>query len=91
MRHSLAEQTLSRILAYLDGLGVEPTREVMQDALALVAEAIERIPSVGSPDEAELFEAVMERLPQHFSLPEPLLPPATPPLARGSIHYRKSR
>lgn len=91
MRKSLAEQTLSRILAYLAGLGVEPTQEVMHDALTLAAEVIERVPSVGPPDEADLFQAIMERLPEHFSLPEPLLPPATPSLSRGSIHYRKSQ
>lgn len=87
MARSLAEEAVSRVMQYLAGLGVEPTRDVMSEALALVGEVLDTMPSVGTPDAAAVFGEIMDRLPQRLNLPEPLLPPAVPPLARGSIRY----
>ncbi len=87
MTRSLAEEALARVMQYLVGAGLSPTTDLMREALQLVSEVLEAAGPVGSPDPATFMTEVMDRLDQRFPLPDPLLPPATPPLERGSIHY----
>jgi len=87
MARSLAEEAVTRVMQYLIGAGLTPTTDLMRDALQLVSDVLEDAGPLGLPDSAEFMAEVMNRLPERFSLPEPLLPPATPPLMRGSIHY----
>lgn len=87
MARTLAEEALTRVMQYLTSAGVTPTADVMRDALQLVSEVLDAAGPVGTPDSQTLIAQVMDRLPERFSLPDPLLPPASPTLTRGSIHY----
>lgn len=80
MGQTHCEQVLSRVLAYLAGMGMPVTREVSMMALQLVNEAL-------AQDEQDLYAWVMERLPRQFTLPALELPPLAPPVNRGSIGY----
>lgn len=76
------EVALTRVLAYLR-LGRMPiTREVMIEALALVQEELREEEQL-----QPLLQGLMLRLPAHFALPNPALPPVCPPMHRGSIQY----
>lgn len=79
---TLSEHALARVLAYLRLCGIPLTREVMLEALGLVHKALAE--DGGSED---LLARVMDRLPRHFSLPEPRVPIAHPNLQRSSIRY----
>lgn len=81
MGQTQCEQVLSRVLAYLSGMGMPVTREVSMMALQLVNEAL------AQDDVQDLYAWVMERLPRQFALPELELPPLAPPVNRGSIGY----
>lgn len=87
MARSLAEEAVSRVMQYLASAGVTPTTDVMRDTLQLVSEVLDAAGPLGTPDPATFMAEVMNRVAERFELPEPLLPPAAPPLARGSIHY----
>lgn len=76
------EIALSRVLAYLRLARMPITREVMLEALALVQSELREEERL-SP----LLEGLLARLPAHFTLPDPALPPVCPPLQRGSIQY----
>lgn len=84
---TLAEEAVSRVMQYLTAAGVQPTADVMRDAVMLVGEVLGRAGMVGQPDATAILAQIMEQVPQRFPLPEPLLPPASPPLRRGSIAY----
>ncbi|MDX5363252.1 MAG: hypothetical protein LPJ91_03755 [Pseudazoarcus pumilus] len=84
---TLAEEALSRVMQYLVSAGISPTPDVMREALQLVSEVLDEASPVAEPDAPMLFARIMDLLPERFSLPDPLLPPASPPLERGSIHY----
>lgn len=87
MARSLAEEAVSRVMQYLSSAGVTPTTDVMRDTLQLVSEVLDAAGPLGTPEPAAFMAEVMNRVEERFALPEPLLPPATPPLTRGSIHY----
>lgn len=87
MTRTLAEEALSRVMQYLVSAGISPTPDVMHEALQLVSEVLAEASPVVEPDGTALIARIMDHLPERFSLPEPLLPPATPPLERGSIRY----
>lgn len=74
-------------MQYLSATGVEPTRDVMTKALALVGEVLSRNDVIRHAQASEIFAEVMRAVPERFNLPEPLFPPASPALRRGSIHY----
>ncbi|MDR4494790.1 MAG: hypothetical protein AB7P17_15755 [Nitrospirales bacterium] len=80
MARSLAEQMLSRICDYLTAMGVELTREVTTQALALVEQGL------ASKNEDPL-RFVMTRVHDHFSIQNPELPPTVPPITRGSMSF----
>lgn len=82
MNTTLSEHALARVLAYLRLCEIPLTRDVMLEALGLVQEALEE---EGTSE--DLLERVMDRLPRHFSLPEPHVAIAYPGLHRGSIRY----
>lgn len=75
---------------YLTSAGVTPTPDVMREALVMITEVLEEASPIGTPDSTALIAEAMNRLPARFSLPDPLLPPASPPLERGSIYYGES-
>lgn len=79
---TLSEHALARVLAYLRLCEIPLTREVMLAALGLVQEAL-------AEDGAsqDLLVRVMDRLPRHFSLPDPRVPITYPNLQRSSIGY----
>ena len=79
---TLSEHALARVLAYLRLCEVSLTRQVMLEALGLVQEALAED---GMPE--DLLVRVMDRLPRHFPLPDPHVPPAYPELQRSSIRY----
>ena len=81
MGQTQCEQILSRVLAYLNSMGMPVTRDVSMAALRLVEEAL------AQDDDQDLYAWVMARLPQQFSLPQLELPPLAPPVNRGSIGY----
>ena len=83
MSTTLCEQLLSRVLAYMEGVGVIITPDIASQALALVEQALRR------PD-MDPFALVMQRLPETFHLPHLSLPPLAPPINRGSIGYNRS-
>lgn len=87
MARTLAEEAVSRVLQYLTSAGISPTQYVMREALQLVSEVLDEAGPITTPDAAALIAEVMNRLPTRFSIPDPLLPPASPELVRGSIHY----
>lgn len=87
MARTLAEEAVSRVMQYLVSAGISPTPDVMREALQLVSEVLADASPVGSPDTTALLAQVMDKLPEHFSLPDPLLPPVSPSLERGSIRY----
>ena len=80
MTHTLCEQVLARVLDYLRGCGVNIDRDVSVKALRIVEAAL----SEGEPDP---MAYVMDQIEQHFELQPVPLPPAFPPLNRGSIGY----
>ena len=79
---TLSEHALARVLAYLRLCEIPLTRDVMLEALGLVQEALAE-----DGRSEDLLARVMDRLPWHFSLPEPRVPPAYPNLQRSSIRY----
>lgn len=87
MMRTLAEEALSRVMQYLVSAGISPTSDVMREALQLVSEVLGETSPVAEPDATTLIARIMDQVPERFSLPDPLLPPASPPLERGSIHY----
>jgi hypothetical protein len=84
MQKSDCEHALSRILIYIRLLGLPVSREISVEALRLVEEAMQN-----SAD--DVFGYVMQRLPQRFSLPPPVIPRPMPPVNRGSIGYGGTR
>lgn len=92
MARSACEHALSRVLGYLRLCGVPDTREIRLAALRLVEEVVAESAGTGGPeDEIALLEQVMLRLRHRFDLPAGELPPVSPPLERGSIHYDDPR
>lgn len=81
MGQTPCEQVLSRVLAYLAGMGMPITRDISRMALRLVEEAL------AQEDTDDLYAWIMERLPRQFLLPQLDLPPLAPPVHRGSIGY----
>jgi hypothetical protein len=82
MMTTLSEHTLARVLAYLRLCEIPLTREVMLAALGLVQKALAE-----DGTSEDLLVRVMDRLPRHFSLPDPRVPTACPNLQRSSIRY----
>lgn len=80
MQRPISEQVLMRVHSYLEANGVELTPELSLRAMKLVEDALVQ------PDQAPMAFAMTE-LPRQFPLPPIPLPPAFPPLARGSIGY----
>lgn len=71
-----------RASAYLAAAGAPPTRENTLRLLRLLEEAIDRSDRLGW---------VIGELPARFGLPAPQVPPAMPPIRRGSIGYDSYR
>lgn len=87
MARTLAEEAVSRVMQYLVSAGISPTPDVMREALQLVSEVLAEASPVVAPDSTALIAQIMDRLPERFSLPDPLLPPVSPTLERSSIRY----
>ena len=83
MGNTLCERALARVLAYLNGMDVPMTTETNIAALRLVEEALAR-------NETDIYDYIMDHIPERFTLPDLHLPPLTPPIRRGSIGYGKS-
>lgn len=80
MAKAVCQQALDRVMTYLHGYGVELTPAVCRKALRIVDDAMEQ----GNED---LMGRVIDRVPEHFDLPELRAPQQRPPLKRGSIGY----
>ena len=76
------EIALGRVLAYLRLSRMPIDREAMLEALTLVQEALREEEGL-----EPLLQALIRRLPERFSLPDPPLPTPCPPLRRGSLQY----
>lgn len=74
------EESLRRVLAYLRGAGLEVDPPLAMAALRLIEQVLSEHPNA-------LLETVMARLPEHFTLPQPALPPSAPPVHHGSLHH----
>lgn len=83
MDRFLAEHALSRVNAYLSSMGIHITREVTVRVLRLIEQGF-------SCDQQDPLHFIMGRVKEEFVLPNPHLPPATPPISRGSVGYRIS-
>lgn len=75
-----AEQALSRVHDYLSAMGIEITREVTVQILRLVEAGF-------APEQEDPLHFIMTRLDECFPLQKPDLPPANPPIVRGSMGY----
>ena len=84
MGNTISERALARVLAYLNGMDVPMTAETNIAALQLVQEAI-------TLNHTDIYDYIMDRIPERFTLPDLHLPPLTPPIRRGSIGYVKTR
>lgn len=80
MSRPISEQVLLRVHSYLEAIGLEMTPEQSLQALKLVEDAL-----IQQSLEPMVF--AMNELPRRFPLPPIPLPPAFPPLERGSIGY----
>ncbi|MBS3804540.1 MAG: hypothetical protein KGY54_08325 [Oleiphilaceae bacterium] len=80
MAKAMCLYALNRVIAYLEGYGIEPEHEVCQKALRLV----DCVMSEGSD---QLVERAIDRIPDFFELPELTVPAQSPPMIRGSIGY----
>jgi len=81
MPNTICERALTRTLAYLEWSGVELSHAVCLKVLALVEQVLTEAPD-------DPMGRIMDRLPEQFDPPAPVLPPVAPPLHRGSIGYR---
>ncbi|MCA9461759.1 MAG: hypothetical protein KC590_06460 [Nitrospira sp.] len=82
MASTLAEHTLSKICDYLSAMGISLTRDVTLHALALVEEGL----ASQATDPASF---VMKRVREHFGIHDLTLPPAAPPIKRGSMRFEQ--
>lgn len=82
MARSLAEQILSRLCDYLTSMGVELTREVTTQALALIKEGL-------ASEKEDPLHFVMTRVHDRFTIQNPELPPTVPPITRGSMSFER--
>lgn len=80
MARALCQQALDRVITYLRNYGIAPDVAVCRQALNLIDEELAQ----GSEG---LMARTMDRLPEVFNLQEPVIPPQSPPLKRGSIGY----
>jgi chromosomal replication initiation ATPase DnaA len=83
MERFLSEQALSRVNAYLSAMGIVVTREVTVQVLRLIERGF-------SSEQQDPLHIIMRRVNEEFALQHPDLPPATPPMTRGSVGYRTS-
>jgi hypothetical protein len=80
LARTVAEYALGRAIAWLRWSGVPLDLETTRTALRIVEQAV-------VDGDADLIRRVMEALPQSIALPEPVLPPASPPINRISLGY----
>lgn len=82
------QDVFNRVFTYLRASGVEMTVERYRTLLHLIEESVASVGDDGQ--EGKLLASAMELIPRYFDLPERRLPPATPPLCRGSIGYDRN-
>ncbi len=88
MATMMSERLLRRALGYLALCGVRMDAAAERKVLGLVSEVIAGQSPCGEPlDEVVAYTRLMAQVDVAFSLPEPLLPPVTPVMDRGSIGY----
>jgi hypothetical protein len=80
MTQTLAEHALCRVCDYLSAMGVDLTQEVTIQALRLVEAGL-------ASKEEDPLNWIMKQVDNYFALHNPELPPATPPIVRGSLSY----
>lgn len=80
MRATPAEQALSRALDYLADNDVRLDTEIVGTVVSLLEEGLLDCPH-------DILAWLMAKLPEHYDLPAPTLPPTRPPLRRTSIGY----
>lgn len=80
MKRTPTEQSLERMLSYLQLAGIESSTQISRIALQAVQDALEG-------GDNQLVERVMDRLGTRFSLPSTDIPSPCPPLSRASIGY----
>lgn len=88
MAMTMSERLLRRALGYLRlcGLGIDAVVE--RRVLEVVSRVIAEEAIHGKPiDETAAYARLMTQLDDAFTPPEPLLPPVTPTMVRGSIGY----
>lgn len=96
------QHVFSRVYSYLCEAGVEMTSLRCRQLLQLIDDAVAEVGA--SPDQHStsvkppysrnlaghrLLENAMNRLPEHFILPEANIPTPAPSLCRGSIGYHR--
>ena len=84
MSSTLSERALARVIAYLTGMDVPMNVETNIAALRLVEEAIAK-------DNTDIYDYIMDRIPERFNLPDLQLPLQMPAIRRGSIGYAKMK
>lgn len=75
-----AEVALARVLAYLQWSGVRIDTNVEQQALGIIAEALEA-------DAPDFFQTCMHMTEERFELSHAATPVPAPPIERGSLGY----
>ncbi|SHK45496.1 hypothetical protein SAMN05216369_2115 [Marinobacter antarcticus] len=81
------QHVFSRVYNYLCEAGVEMASEQCRQMLQLIDDAVAE---VGADQGGHrLLENAMNKLPDYFTVPEVQIPPAAPPLCRGSIGYSR--
>ena len=88
MATMMSERLLRRALGYLRLCGLEIDAGVELRVLELVSSVIAEEALHGEPiDESSAYMRLMAQVEDAFTPPEPLLPPVTPTMVRGSIGY----
>lgn len=84
----MSERLLRRALGYLRLCGLEIDASVERRVLEVVSRVIAEEALLGEPiDETTAYTRLMAQVDVAFTPPEPLLPPVTPIMVRGSIGY----
>lgn len=88
MAMTMSERLLHRALGYLRLCGLDIDAVVERRVLEVVSRVIAEEALHGEPiDESSAYTRLMAQVGNAFTPPEPLLPPVTPTMVRGSIGY----
>lgn len=88
MAMMMSERLLRRALGYLRLCGLDMDAAVERRVLEVVSQVIADEALLCEPiDETAAYARLMARVDAVFTPPEPLLPPVTPTMIRGSIGY----